>query len=206
MDELIAELIRLVNSNHGSVYTSTNLRDNPDVCHACCAWFIHNVTSGKPIASILQDLDSTPKSRFAMLQKQMCLGPSIPKKMLTQARSSGKGVGDSDVAAIKHLINVHSQPRPGEYIQDVVTLVANLVVSFSTTSMDSAMIYLSSDSGGGHVICMVRHVGGVLIYDPNIGVISIQMSNRDCWADVLRRIIRWYKTNMGLNKFAYMAK
>lgn len=206
MDELIAELMKLVNLNHGSVYTSTNLRDNPDVCHACCMWFIHSITSGKSVTDTIQYLDSTPKSTFAILQKQMCLGPSIPKKMLTQAKNSGRQTGSEDVNAIKYLIEVHSQPKPREYISDVVTLVANLVVSFSTQSMESILIYLNSDKGGGHVICIVRNVGGVLIYDPNIGVISVQMSNRNCWSDVLRRIIKWYKTNMGLNKFAYLAK
>ena len=68
------------------------------------------------------------------------------------------------------------------------------------------MIYMRGGDGAGHVICLRQYVGGILIYDPNMGVMSARLSDRDTWANVLRQILNWYRTEMELTSFGYLFK
>jgi hypothetical protein len=88
----------------------------------------------------------------------------------------------------------------------VTTVVANIVISMMTSSQDGMMIYMLGGSGSGHVICLRRNVGGILIYDPNMGVMSARLADTDTWAEVLRRILGWYRDQMRLTRFGYLFK
>jgi len=203
IDDLIRVLIGYLRQHHGSFYTSTNLRNNPDVCHAACTWFLHNVQTRGPQGAI-SFLDSTDKSTFKATQKQVTSGPKLPSQMLSQVRGSGKGISDQDITAIQFAIDHHRQPT--NYLSDVTTVVANLVISMMTGQQDGMMIYMLGGSGGGHVICLRRNVGGILIYDPNMGIMSARLAETETWAHVLRSILSWYRDQMGLTRFAYLFK
>lgn len=209
IERLISLLLEYVNNRHGSLYTSTLLRNNPDVCHACCLWFIDNLQR-LGFAQTLANLASIDKNTFQKSQELASASGSMPKAMLQKARGSGRGVSSDDRKAIEFALDYHGQPS--SYIQDVVTFVANAVVAMSTSNRDVMMIYLKGKTGflgsneEGHVICICRNVGGLLIYDPNIGVISVRMADRDTWAEVLRMILRWYRDQMGLTYFGYTMK
>lgn len=204
IDALIKILMGFLNERHGSFYTSTNLRDNPDVCHASCLWFLEHVATDG-LMETLSALSSMSKSTFKLAQKHAISGPKMPKQMLDKVRSSGRNISDKDVQAIQYAISAHQQPR--SYIGDVTTFVANVVISMMTSSQDNMMIYmLGGGSGAGHVICLRRHVGGILIYDPNMGVMSARLADTDTWAEVLRRILSWYRDQMQLTRFGYLFK
>jgi hypothetical protein len=204
IEDLMRSLIGYVNAHHGSFYTSTNLRDNPDVCHACCIWFLTNVARDG-IQPTLARLASLSKSTFRVTQQHVLGGSAQPSRMLRQARGSGRGVSDGDVDAIEYAIAYHQQPTA--YIGDIVTFVANVVVAMRTAPQDGMIIYMRGSGGGaGHVICLRRNVGGILIYDPNMGVMTARLAETDTWSEILRRTLRWYRENMDLQQFGYMFK
>jgi hypothetical protein len=200
IDQLIAILMAFLNQHHGSFYTSTRLRDNPNVCHACCTWFLNNVQQ-HGLASTIALLDTLDKNSFQAAQTYVTQGPSMPSKMLKQALASPHAKNQQDIDAIEFLISHHSQPN--NYIGDVVTFVANLVVACRAGNQDRIMIYMHSGDGSGHVICLCRNVGGIVIYDPNMGVMTAQFSDSDTWSELLRRILKWYKQYMGFTHFGY---
>lgn len=203
IDELIKILIGLLRAHHGSFYASTNLRHNPDVCHACCIWFLtHVATDG--ITRTIATLDSMSKSTFKVSQRHALTGPSMPKQMLEKVKSSLHAHSNADIQAINYALAYHGQPS--SYIGDVTTVVANIVISMMTSSQDGMMIYMQGGSGSGHVICLRRNVGGILIYDPNMGIMSARLADTDTWAKVLRRILYWYRDQMQLSRFGYMFK
>jgi hypothetical protein len=201
IDKLISVLVAFLNNNHGSFYTSTKLRDNPNVCHAACLWFLNNVAR-LGIGDALAYLDQTDKAAFQQAQQAALASGSMPKQVLQQARSSGKAISDKDIEAPEYVLASHSQPT--KYLTSITTVVANFVIRFLTGTNDGAMIYMAAEGSGGHVICVRRHVAGLLIYDPNMGVMSCRLADSDTWAEVLRRILGWYKDNMGLTRFAYL--
>lgn len=201
IDQLIALLIGFLRARHGSFYTSTNLRHNPDVCHACCIWFLTNIAR-LGVIETLTTLDSMSKSTFKQSQSHALAGPSMPKKMLAQVRGSSHAHSGTDVAAIQYALAYHQQPA--SYIGDVTTVVANIVISMMTSGQDGMMIYMLGGGGAGHVICLRRNVGGILIYDPNMGIMSARLADTDTWSEVLRRILNWYRTEMDLTRFGYL--
>lgn len=202
IDDQISNLIGFLRLHNGSFYTSTNLRDNPDVCHASCMWFLtHVATDG--VQRTITYLDSTNKNTFKVSQKHAISGPSMPSKILDKVRNSGLKILNSDVQAVQYALDYHQQPA--SYIGDVTTVVANIVISMRTSSQDGIMIYMTG-GGAGHVICLRRNVGGILIYDPNMGIMSAGFADTDTWAEVLRRILSWYRDEMQLTRFGYLFK
>lgn len=114
------------------------------------------------------------------------------------------GISSQDVTAIQFLLQHHEQPTA--YIADVTTFVANLVIAMMTSQRDGMMIYMVGAGGAGHVICLRRNVGGIAIYDPNMGVMTAQLRDTDTWAYVLRQILGWYRDQMGLTRFGFLFK
>lgn len=200
IDELIRNLLALVNSCSGSFYTSTHLRHNPDVCHAACIWFLSNMPKIGLRAAVTQ-LDSMDKSTLKKAQEYVMNAPKTPRLMLEKAMGSGKGVSDKDIEAIDFMINYWGQPNVySENIHEVVMSIARAMRS----TADRLVVYMRPGMGGaGHVICLARNVGGIVIYDPNIGVMTFQLSNVDAWRGVLATILNWYSLEMKLTFFGY---
>ena len=203
IEDLMRSLIGYVNAHHGSFYTSTNLRDNPDVCHACCIWFLTNVARDG-VQPTLARLASLSKATFRVTQQHALGGTSQPSRMVRQVMGSGRVASRADRDALEYAIAYHEQPAT--YIGDVVTFVANVVVAMRTSPQDGMIIYMLGSGGTGHVICLRRNVGGILIYDPNMGVMTARMAETDTWSEILRRILRWYRDHMDLQQFGYMFK
>jgi hypothetical protein len=208
IERLISLLTEYVNGRHGSLYTSTLLRNNPNVCHACCLWFIDSMRRNG-FGRTIDALATIDKSTFKKSQESAAASGSMPRAMVSNVRGSSQPVSDDDISALQYALDYHSQPS--NYISDVVTFVANVVVEMSTSARNAVIIYMTGTTGffggsSGHVICMCRNVGGLLIYDPNIGIISVRMGDRDTWAEVLRKILRWYSDEMGLDRFGSKMK
>jgi hypothetical protein len=205
IEQLISLLAAFIRNRRYSFYTSTLMRDNPNVCHGACMWFLDKVGE-LGIGQTLALLDSTAKSAFAALQRQAGEGVAMYNELVRTVQGGSHGEGRADTAALRIVRRAVERPLHSQYIGDVVTVVANIAVAMRTRpGSDAMMIYMLGESGGGHVICLRRNVGGLLIYDPNIGVASVRLADTDTWTEVLRLILRWYRDN-GLTRFAYMFK
>jgi len=200
IEQLIASLIAYLKLHHGSFYTSTKLRDNPNVCHACCIWFLNNVQRNGLMSTIAL-LDTLDKSTFQVAQSHALKGPSMPSLMLKQAIGSSHATNRRDLEAIEHMLDYHAQPNA--YIGDITTFTANLIVACRAGGQDRVIIYMLGSGDTGHVICLCRNVGGIVIYDPNMGVMTARFSDADTWGEIIRRILRWYAEHMGLNRFGF---
>ena len=67
------------------------------------------------------------------------------------------------------------------------------------------MVYMAGQ-GPGHVMCIVRQVGAILMYDPNLGVIVLPLRDTDELTGILNTIFQWYANNEQLNIFGHLAK
>lgn len=202
----IEELIKLIDVTvkklHGNMYTGKNLSDNPDVCHACCTWFLAAFEKKKPLKDIVDFLDKTGKDTFKLAQEQVSKGVKQPKAVLEIVMKSNKNITKEDKSAIEAMIAHYSQPKT--YKKDKMKVVAEITEAMRTKE-DRLLIYIRG-KGGGHVICIARNVGGVAIYDPNIGIITAALKDTDTWGGVLTMILGWYEKEMKLDEFAFLAK
>ena len=141
------------------------------------------------------------KSTLKRTQEGVMKGPSMPRAMLGHAIASGKAINDRDTNAIEYMIDYWHQPDV--YSANILEVIRNIVRAMRSTA-DRLFIYMQPEGGGaGHVICLTRNVGGVVIYDPNMGVITLQLSNVDAWSGVLTMIFQWYAREMGLVQFGH---
>jgi hypothetical protein len=203
IDGLIKLIAATINKAGGSLYTSTKLRDNPDVCHAACTWFLSSFEKGKNFKEIVQFLDQTDKKTFKLTQEQVMAGVKQPGAIAKVLKEKGPAnVSDEDIAAVKWMIEHWSQPKAySKKKPEVVEGIVNLM----RTKADRVMIYINGKKGG-HVICAARNVGGIAIYDPNIGIITAALRETDTWGGVLTMILGWYEQEMKLDEFAFLQK
>jgi hypothetical protein len=202
MDKLIALIVRYIRSRQGSVYTSTRLRNNPDVCHAACIWFM-DYCKRISLMSAIAKLDQLNKHTLKRTQQQIGRGPTMMRELVNQVRNSNQMVSDEDISTLSGLLDQWRQPT--DYTSSRSAVVRQAIRSMRTTA-DRVMIYMRGHSGAGHVICIVRNVGGVAIYDPNIGVITARLTDVEGWGAVLGMILEWYAKNMGLTLVASQAR
>jgi hypothetical protein len=205
IDELIKLIAATMNKVKGSLYTSTKLRDNPDVCHAACTWFLSAFEKKKGFKEIVQFLDQTDKQTFKLTQEQVMAGVKKPGDVVKILKEKGiKVVSAEDSAAIKFMIEHWSQPK--SYSKNKAEVVSG-IVELMRTKADRVMIYInSSKKKGGHVICIARNVGGVAIYDPNIGIITAALKETDTWGGAITMILGWYEQEMKLDEFGFLPK
>ncbi len=200
IDELITKVLQVVNTQKGSFYTSTKMRDNPDVCHAACLWFQHNLATSNAL-NALTLLDNTDKATLKAAQAEAIKGTTIPGEMVRAARASGKVITDEDIAALTYVLGHWTQPTN---YSDRTPDVVNAIITAMRTNSDKLLIYMTPAKGGtGHVICITRNVGGVMIYDPNMGVISAPLNQPDFWGSVLTMILQWYSREMQLTQVGF---
>lgn len=119
-------------------------------------------------------------------------------------RSSNKPLSDDDIDAINAMIAHWQLPPPSSYstnVQDLVNIqIKNAVLK---TAVKQFMIYILPDVGStGHTICMAINGGGLIIYDPNMGVMAIPLNKPDVWSGTLVMILQWYAREMKLTKAA----
>jgi len=206
LEKLVALIKDAVKSCHGEVYTGRNLSDNPDVCHAACEWFLHTVRNEGAVAAIA-GLSVISKDTFQVSQRHAVEGHAMVNQAVANARSFGGGqITPEEAAALETLLNHHGQPKRNSYNADY-NVVANEVKEAMKRNA-AVMIYIQNkdDKHQGHAICVCGNVGGVLVYDPNIGVISLPARDRDALAIIIGNILSWYATEMKLNSFAFKPK
>ncbi len=201
IDDLINYLNQIITAHgRGTFHTSPNLQSNPDVCHAACLWFLNRVTR-QNLRTALFGLQTLDKQSLKIMQRNIVNGPNMLSKSVKRVKSSLKGYDDNDLSALQGMVDHWDQPD--FYDDNVNDVVANIIRAMRTRS-DRLMIYmLDRDGGPGHVICITRHVGSVVIYDPNIGVIVYQLRETGAWGQILKMILDWYSCNMRLTRFGF---
>jgi hypothetical protein len=200
----LVALIRLtVELCHGKVHTGRRLSENPDVCHAACNWFLNTVRNKGAVAAIA-GLSIISKDTLKVSQRHAAEGPAMVRKAISNAiRVRGQMAPKDEMAALRYLMKHHSQPDPNSWSNDYNAVGAR--VSEAMKRNDAVMIYIHSNNGG-HVICVCGNVGGVLVYDPNIGVINLPARQRGALANVISLILSWYAKEMKLDSFAFLPK
>jgi hypothetical protein len=121
----------------------------------------------------------------------------------TVTRVRGRLARNKETDALRYLCEYHRQPDPTSFSTDYYTV--GTAVSEAMKFESGVMIYLSGRNSG-HVICVCGSVGGVLVYDPNIGVISLPARERDALAKIVRLIMGFYAKEGKLNSFAFLPK
>ena len=199
IDQLVALLASLVRTYNGSLFTSTHLRDNPNVCHASCEWFLHNapILGGREAIS---ELDQMDKNTLVIAQQHAGQGPSMTDELRGIVGGGFSALLNPAFAAVQ---DHHRQPVDGDY-QDAGP-AAKAIVTTLRMHADKVMVYMAG-RGPGHVMCIVRQVGAVLMYDPNLGVIVLPLRDTDELTGILNTIFQWYANNEQLNIFGHLAK
>jgi hypothetical protein len=199
LDKLL-ELIRdFLAINHGRLTSGARISHNPDVCHDATTWFIHAVRS-KGAAFAIAELSIRDKKYAVESQKHMDRGPGMSAAIRKIAGAGGSIPATS--TALGTIRDFHSQPAVGDYSPDTTMVGATVIEELARTGC--LMIYMTGD--GGHVMCAISYVGGVLIYDPNIGVMSLPAGKREELKLLIIMILNWYKIELKLTKFSLKAK
>jgi hypothetical protein len=208
IDDFIGGLIPLVRALRGALYTSTRLRDNPNVCYAACEWVLHQSRNGTAAHQIITQMAVIDKNTLKPTHEYINKGPSMPKTILKSVKDTikrtGEDVSDPELNALRYMMDQHRQPD--NYTNNQNQAATNIVQALRRNA-DRVMVYMSPASGKtGHVICIFRHVAGLVIYDPNIGFISLPLADPNGCAGVISNILRWYRENMALSNFGFKIK
>ena len=198
IEELITQLAQVVNSQNGRIYTNTNLRFNPDVCHAACIWFQH-VLAENPIEEAVNKLAQLDKNTLFVSQKEATANPKIIHETIKNARDKGY-LTDGDIEALTYLYNNWKQP---DAYSDNTNEVAQGLVASITNTEPNKLLFMISNKDENHVICISNKSGEIIIYDPNIGVIVLSENDLNTATGLIVMILQWYAREMKLNQFAF---
>lgn len=198
IEDLITQIAQIVNAQNGKFYTNTNLRFNPDVCHAACIWFQH-VLAENPIEEAVNKLAQMDKNTLFVSQKEATANPKIIHQTMVNARDKGF-LTDGDIEALTYLYNNWKQPDA--YTNNANEVAQNLVASLAINTT-KVLLYLSSDKDENHVICVTIKSPELIIYDPNIGVIVLNENDTNTATGIFVMILQWYAREMKLNQFAF---
>ncbi len=203
LERLVARIKLTVEICHGTVYTGKRLSDNPNVCNAACIWFLNTVRKQGAVAAIA-GLSIISKETFKVSQKYLVNGPAMAEKTReTVIKARGRLSRNKETDALRYLSEHHNQPDPTSFSTDYYTV--GIAVSEAMKFESGVMIYLSGRNSG-HVICVCGSVGGVLVYDPNIGVISLPARERGALANIVSLIMGFYAKEVKLSSFAFLPK
>jgi hypothetical protein len=210
-DALIAFLTRVVRDRHGSFYTSPGLRANPDVCHAACRWFLERVRA-IGLLSAMADLENLNKETLKTLQDQLTKAPQMHKELRMKIKEQAKREED-DWKQMGFQKRPQSDPAFGAVFEyhrqpNNYTSVAHAVpgiVALMRSSADNVFVYLIGPRGN-HMLCLRRNVGAVIIYDPNLGILTFKLGDEPAWRGTLSEILQWYSHNMGMTRIGYLQK
>ena len=143
----------------------------------------------------ITQLEEEPSEKFRIMQENISRHPAMIKRLLDILRNSSKAASDHDKSLVSNMMDDEIDRQALRYDNNMNDMLLRAWDNIMTGSHDSYLIYMSNNSGAGHVISITMKVGGLCIYDPNFGAINMRRhrSSKTLFNLVLGRILYFYE-------------